>query len=229
MHNILILNAKGGCGKTTIATNIAVHCALKGYNTVILDQDVQGSSTKWLSLRPKENAPIRGIAAFERSRADVTRSWQTRVPPGTDRMIIDAPAGASGGKLMGLVQRADTIIIPVLPSPIDIHVTTHFIQDLLLIGKIRSRNTRVAVVGNRVKESNPRIYVAFRRFLDALHIPFVTEFRDSHNYLRAAQYGLGILEMESTLVEKDLVQWTSLFDWINNSIPLEIAAVSSRS
>jgi len=48
---------------------------------------------------------------------------------------MDAPAGVSGFRLAEFVQRVDTVIVPVLPSPIDIHATTDFIKDLLLVGK----------------------------------------------------------------------------------------------
>ena len=118
MRSILLLNAKGGCGKTTMATNIAAYYAMKGKNVVLADFDPQGSSMDWLDARPADRPPIRGLAA-----------WQSavRVPKNTEYLIMDSPAAVSGRPLANLVQRADSILIPILPSPIDIRAAEHFI------------------------------------------------------------------------------------------------------
>ena len=47
MKVIAVLNEKGGCGKTTIATNLARSLQLEGFNTIIVDSDVQGSARDW--------------------------------------------------------------------------------------------------------------------------------------------------------------------------------------
>ncbi|MCG7961877.1 MAG: ParA family protein, partial [Candidatus Thiodiazotropha taylori] len=48
MKRLLILNSKGGCGKTTIATNLAGYYASAGTPTALFDYDPQGSSHRWL-------------------------------------------------------------------------------------------------------------------------------------------------------------------------------------
>ena len=120
MQRILLLNAKGGCGKTTIATNLAGYFADRGLVTALMDYDPQGSSTVWLNLRDAGRPDIVGIAAYERRRG-VTRSFQLHLPNKVDRIVIDAPSGVSGLQLVDYIQMAETILVPVLPSPIDIH------------------------------------------------------------------------------------------------------------
>ncbi|HEC20551.1 MAG TPA: ParA family protein, partial [Gammaproteobacteria bacterium] len=118
MHRILVLNAKGGCGKTTLAINLASYYAHQGRVTTLLDYDPQGSAMRWLSLRDSERPAIHGIAAFQRRR-DVTRAFQMRLPVEAERVIMDVPAGVTGLGLVEYVQRVDTILLPVLASPID--------------------------------------------------------------------------------------------------------------
>lgn len=213
MRRIIILNSKGGCGKTTIATNLASYYASRELATTLFDYDPQGSSMRWLSTRSDKYQPIHGVAAYQRARADVTRSWQRRVPPGTERTIVDAPAGITGHMLLDYVTEVDVILIPVLPSPIDIHAASRFIQDLLLVGKVRARDIRVGVVANRVKE-NTLVFKALERFLVSLRLPFVAQLRDSQHYVRAAERGIGIHDLEDNRVKRDKRQWNGLINWI---------------
>ena len=215
MQRILILNAKGGCGKTTIATNLAGYFASRRHVTALMDYDPQGSSMKWLSLRDSEHPDIQGIAAYQRRRG-VTRSFQLQIPGKVDRMVIDAPAGISGMQLIDYVQLAETIIMPVLPSPIDIHAAAHFIQDLVLIAKIRSRGIRLGIVANRVRE-NTLVFKDLERFLAVLGIPLIARLRDSQNHMRAAEQGLSIHELKGSRFEPDQQRWDALIRWLDDS------------
>ena len=215
MKRILVLNSKGGCGKTTVATNLASHYASKGFTTALVDHDPQASTMKWLSLRPQEKNEIYGVPAFERPRTGVTMSWHRRVLPGTDRVIIDAPAGVMGQQLQEFVRSVDTILVPVLPSPIDIHAATRFIEDLLLIGKVRSYGVSVGVIANRVKK-NTLVYQSLERFLNTLKLPFLASLRDTQTYVRASARGVGIFEMWDQRVQQDKIQWQPVIDWLEN-------------
>jgi chromosome partitioning protein len=101
----------------------------------------------------------------------------------------------------------------VLPSDIDIHAFSKCIADLLLIAKVRRDENRIGVVANRVKR-NTIIYQSLMRFLDTLRIPVVATLRDSQNYVRAAEQGVGLHEMKKYLVEQDLVDWEPLLAWL---------------
>ncbi len=206
MRTILLLNPKGGCGKTTLATNIASFYARRGHGVVLADFDPQGSSMAWLAARPDRLQPIHGIAAWEEA---------VRVPRGTEYLVLDAPAAVRGRDIAELVRRAQSVILPVLPSPIDIRAASRFVHDLLLVGKVSRRQTKLAVVANRVRE-HTLIYHQLERFLRRLQIPFLTSLRDTQNYIRAAERGVGIFEMAPSLVAQDLEQWKPLTRWLNS-------------
>jgi len=218
MQRILVLNSKGGCGKTTIATNLASYFASEGMSTALVDHDPQGSSMRWLSLRPNEKSEIYGVPAYSRRSAGVTMSWHRRVLPATDKVIIDAPAGVMGQQLQELVRQVDLVIVPVLPSPIDIHAATRFIEELLLIGKVRSFGVEVGVIANRAKK-NTLVYQSLEKFLIALKLPFITTLRDTQNYVRASARGIGIFEMWDQRVQQDKVQWQSVIEWLDGIEP----------
>lgn len=215
MRRILVLNSKGGCGKTTVATTLATHYACQGMKTSLIDYDPQGSAMRWLSQRSKNRPEINGVDAHKSLAMNVTSTWALRVPPQTERIILDAPAGVMGHNILDFLRQIDTIIIPVLPSPIDIHATARFIEDLLIIGKIRQHGIHVGVVANRVKK-NTNVYTALQRFLDTLNLPFITNLRDTQHYVRAAGQGISIHEMWDYRAKVDQKDWKPLFDWLES-------------
>ncbi len=206
MRRIMVLNAKGGCGKTTIATNIASHYAKKGRNVVLADFDPQLSSLDWLLKRDESRPPITGLDAVNNP---------LRVPNGTEIVIFDVNAGVMGRELTAMVRRAETILLPVLPSPIDIRAGAKYIQELLLVGKVSREQTKIGLIANRVKE-NATGYEKLQSFLRNLKIPIVATLRDTQNYLRASERGLGIFDMRHSLVQHDVDQWKPIITWLNS-------------
>ena len=206
MRHIMFLNAKGGCGKSTLTSGLASYYACEGQKVAIVDLDPQRSSMEWLAARSDKDWEITGI---DGTKADA------KVPRNMDVVIYDVPAGLRGKDLTAMVRKAETIIIPVLPSPIDIRAASHFIRDLLLVGKVSRKQTKIAVVANRVKE-NTLVFHKLEIFLNSLKIPFVTALRDSQNYIRAEERGLGIFELGPAAVEHDMEQWEPLLKWLRS-------------
>jgi len=214
MKRIVVINTKGGCGKTTVSTNLASYYASKGVNTALFDYDPQGSSMRWLKLRDHELSNIYGVVAHKNAIKGVTTSWQLRLPPEIDRLIIDTPPGLKGPELVEQLKGADIILIPVLPSPLDIFATADFIRDLLLQVKVRLNKTAIGIVANRVKK-NTIAFQALERFLSSLNIPVVAKIRDTQNYLRAIDNGMGIHELKGQNVYVDKTHWKNVMEWID--------------
>lgn len=213
-RRILVVNSKGGCGKTTIATNLAGCLSSRNHPAVLVDYDPQGSSMQWLSLRSDKHKSVHGIAASRTPSAGTTRTFQMRIPEETQFVIVDAPAGVCGPDLIQLVRDVDTIIIPVLPSPIDIHACSYFIKDLFLVAKVRSKSIRIGVLANRTR-SNNKVYASLIKFLKSLNIEFIGALKDSQSYVHAAQDGLSVVELRNSAAGKDKRQWNELVNWLN--------------
>ncbi len=214
MKRIVVLNPKGGSGKTTIAINLASYYAVQGLKPALMDYDPQGSGTRWLKKRTGEQPAIHGIAAYERN-PRVTRTFQLRLPQGTQRVVVDTPAALDAQKMSELTGRADAILVPVLPSEIDIHACSRCIANLLLVAKIPRQDERIGVIANRVKK-NTLAYQSLMRFLTSLRIPIVATLRDSQAYLRAVESGAGLHEMKQQPMLEDLEQWEPLINWLES-------------
>ena len=208
IYSILVVNFKGGCGKTTISTNLASYFSNAGLKTVLFDFDRQRSSLRWLDRRSDKQPGIEGVTGW----------GVRRYPEGTECVIMDAPAQLDKKELLVLIARADKVIIPVLPSPIDIDAAADFIGTLLVHGKVRDRGKSVCVVANRVR-ANTLVYGRLLKFLKTLNIPFVASLRDTQNYIHAVEKGIGIFELPPSFVADDISRWEPLIKWIEDDMP----------
>lgn len=206
MQNILCMNAKGGCGKTTVAINLATWYADDGRRTALMDFDPQRSAIDWLAARNDYD----GVPAIEGVDAV---AGPARAPAGTEVVISDAPAGTFGSEMIQLLRRADALLVPVLPSAIDMRAAARFIDELLQAGRVSRGQTRIALIANRVRE-NTRVYHVLDDFLSTYDIPLLTHLRESQSYIRSAETGLGIFELAPSQVAQDVVQWDPVIAWL---------------
>jgi len=207
MRHIMVMNAKGGCGKSTLATNIASYFANEGASVALADYDPQRSTLDWIERRPANRETIVGVAAFD----DGLR----RAPRTADILVIDAPARTHNNELTDLVKHAETILVPVLPSTIDIQASDRFIRELKSVGKIERKDAKIGVVANRVREYT-LIFEELDEYLTAARVPYVAALRDAQNYVRAYTRGLGIFELPEYLAWPDWEQWEPLTRWLRS-------------
>ncbi len=207
MRHIMVLNAKGGCGKSTLATNIASYFATEGASVALADYDPQRSSLDWVARRSADRPEIVGVAAFE----DGLR----RVPRTADIVVVDAPARSHGKELTELVKHAETIVVPVLPSTIDMQASTAFIEELRNVGKVQRKQVRIGTVANRVRD-NTLIWGDLDEYLTKARVPYIAALREAQNYVRAYTRGLGIFELPEYLAWPDWEEWEPLTAWLRS-------------
>jgi len=216
MIRIVVINAKGGCGKSTISTNLASFYASNGFPTALYDYDLQGSSMRWLQARPSSVASIHGVTAHKTAARGVTMSWHLRLPAEITRLIVDTPPGLKGPDLAKQLKDADFILIPMLPSWLDICATADFLRELIVNLKINRSKARIAIIANKVRK-NTTAYRELESFLKKLNIPVLAQLRDAQNYNRVTSAGLGIHEVHLQITEIDKKHWQSIFNWIEIS------------
>jgi chromosome partitioning protein len=213
MRSILVLNPKGGCGKSTIATNIAAWFANQDKKVAIADLDPQQSSRDWLSRRP-ESAPAISTAGIHDGRLDA--------PRGTEILVIDSPAGIHGKRLATYVSVSETMIMPLMASAMDMSAAERFIEELFSLRRLIRRKIKLATVANRVREDTVSAakldyYLEKMKLPGGRKLPFITVLRNSQNYVKAAESGLGIFEFAPSKTTYDREQWQPLVSWLASS------------
>jgi len=207
MRHIMVLNAKGGCGKSTLATNIASYFANEGANVALADYDPQRSSLDWLERRPDNRPTIAGVAAFDGGLRHVPRS--------SDIVVSDAPARSHGKELTDLINHAETIVVPVLPSTIDMQATTTFLKELQSVGKLQRKQAKIGALANRVRD-NTLIFDDLDEYLTKARVPYIAALREAQNYVRAYTRGLGIFELPEYLAWPDWDEWEPVTAWLRS-------------
>ena len=205
MKTILIVNPKGGSGKTTVATNLAGYFASSGDNVLLFDMDRQRSATGWLERRPE------GLPDIHSWNSRSQRSALGKAKP--DWLVVDTPAGMHGAKLADAIQRADRVVVPVQPSAFDMGAASEFMEILHAERKVRRGKVEVAVIGMRV-DLRTRSALALEAFLEETEFPVLTYLRDAQVYVQAAEEGLSLFDMPPYRAEHEMGQWQPLLEWL---------------
>ena len=205
MRVILLANPKGGCGKTTVATNLAAALAARGERVYLWDLDRQKSALEWLSLRPPTLPVIR--------RLDGRRPDEQRGSADGGWMVLDSPAGLHGKNLGHAVKAAEKVIVPVQPSVFDMAATRDFVRLLIEEKAVRKARTFVSIVGVRV-DARTRAAATLRDFLAQYDLPVLAFLRDTQLYPNSAFTGRSIFDLPLSLAGQDLEQWSSIIDWV---------------
>ncbi len=212
---ITIMNGKGGSGKSTIATNLATVLSSHPNSVTIIDNDPQASSIRWLRERPHTSIPIKGVTAGEITRLRNIQLWNSGISSDTKYVIVDTQAGLKGIELSDVIDRSDMIIIPVLPSAIDMRATADFVAQVFLSKSYRRTRKPIGVVANRVINDSV-IYRKLQKFLLSLRMNFISTFSDNKAYLIAAEKGMGIFEVNEPNTGGERTEWDLLAGWVED-------------
>lgn len=206
MKTILVAGSKGGVGKTTVATHLAAAAALAGKRTVLADADPQGSSTRWAERRAGLESAVLPIEA-------TGRKGLKKVPDDTEVLIIDAPAGAQAAELEAFLDVADAVVVPVLPSALDIEAIVGFLNSLAKVPRVHKRKLPVGLVLNRTKPWTQTSQQALNMLADWPY-PVVAQLRDTQGYVVMTGLGRSVFDYRSAQVREHQSDWEPLLQWL---------------
>ncbi len=207
MKTVLVASSKGGVGKTTLATHLAAQAALDGLNTALVDADPQGSATRWAQRRAGLDSAVLPLDGTHR------KAWKKQLPDDTQRMVVDARAGAMADDLDVFLDIADAVVVPVQPSTLDIEATVPFLDTLARHPRVRRGELRVGLVGNKLKPWTNASQQAVD-LLKAWPYPVVAQLRDSQAYVVLTSLGKSLFDYHSAQVRDHQADWQPLLRWL---------------
>jgi chromosome partitioning protein len=142
-----------------------------------------------------------------------TIGWSLKIPPTTDVLVVDTPAGLRPHQLSEFLRRCDTVLVPIVPSGIDTRATTAFLSELAQATSVRSGGVRVGVVANRVK-ARTLAARALPEVLSDLPFTLTASLRDTQAYVLAGAMGKGVFDFHGATIASCQADWGALLDWV---------------
>lgn len=204
MMIVAVVNTKGGSGKTTIATHLAAHFAQRGAATGLADLDPQESAAAWLARRPYTLPAIHPV--------DLERA---KPPKHLERLVVDAPAALKRKAVAEVVETADVLVIPVLPSVFDEDGTRRFLDHIADLKAVRKGRRDICFVANRVR-LRTRAAERLEAFLAEMRYPVMARLRDTLTYANLAAEGQSLFDVPSARLDEHRRDWRPLLDYLDN-------------
>ena len=201
---ILVMNPKGGVGKSTFVAGVMSQLLHQGYRVELIDFDKQKSSHDWA----REVSPGHSQTYNPSLRSLSNMATTLRVKQNTDFVILDSPSSFTRDDMARYTYFVDAVILPMSPSPVDLHTSLPFIQSILDSGILRARNISMAFVVNRCHQADAQIEHVHRLLQHFRHYPTLGLMSEDAAYQEAFYYRT---MLPLTL---DVLFWAQVMNWL---------------
>ena len=219
MEKIVVISSQKGCGKTTIATNLAAIHSKEGYEVTLVDYTKKEDALHWSEKRSEQLSPVSVVAAYNTRSSMMTKEWMQQVGSigkleNHNKVIMDANNDELiGQRRADVINRADIIIVPVAPALGGLTEFSDFLSEL--ITSARRNKSRLMVVANML-EADQLMLLFVRQVLNKFKIPVIAKISTLVGYSKALATGKSICEIERIDALEECVSWKKLIDGIHS-------------
>ncbi len=201
---ISVTNLKGGVGKTTVAVNVAVGFALKGYSVCLVDSDrEQRSATEWRDNRDKPETEVTVVSISEKQFTGEIKALRGKF----DIVVIDGVPQLSE-LAQYMIGVSDLVLIPITPSLIDYRGFETFFKkykEIKIMKEEMGGSVIGAVVINRVQRN--RLITEIPEAVESYDIKLLaSRLFDRLAYKDTFTEGLSVLEYKDEKAKDEVQQ-----------------------
>ena len=202
---IALTNSKGGVGKTTIAVHLAVWLHEQGNSVHVIDADVQGSTSRWIS----ECCPE--ITVHRLHTPDEVLEKTPSILKEADIIVADGPAGLSE-VTRSLLLVADCTLLPCGPSALDLRSVQEAIRVVRQAQQIRKGPPKAILIPNKL-QTQYRLSKELIETAKTLEIPSVTGLKLRQAFADAVGQGVTVWKLPKAIEATEEI--TRLFKELN--------------
>ena len=201
---VLVMNQKGGVGKSTCAAALLSHLSHLGYNVELIDFDRQCPCHDWA----KNALPgcSQSYPPSLRSFSNIAMTLKVRRE--SDFIVIDSPSNFSQEEMVRYTYFINAILLPMSPSPLDLHTSLPFIQDLIESGVLSTRKIALAFVVNRCVTHDGRVARTEQLLQHFRQYPTLGQVSENVLYQEA------FFDKQALPVTLDLQLWRRVIEWL---------------
>ena len=197
MGVISVLNPKGGCGKTTISTNLARALHDQGLHVLLVDSDPQGSARDWHATR--DDNPLELIALDRPNNIKTLSSMADNY----DFIVIDGAAKLED-MLAACIKVSDLVLIPVQPSPYDIWAASDLVDFIKARQEVTDGKPHACFILSRIVEGT-KLGQDIRAALDDYALPVIrATIGQRQVYPQTAAEGLSVYETDNDKAKAEI-------------------------
>ena len=211
---VTVCNQKGGCGKTNVAMTLGGSLAARGFSTLIVDGDPQGTATRWFSAATDDRPFPAAVINLADTRQHIARAIKPHID-NYDVIIVDCPPSLESPVTLSTLVVADLALVPVIPAPGDIWATSRLVG---LVEQATGLNAglQVRVVPNMVQGT--ALALAAMQALKEIPLPAARSFLTLRTAYRQAQAeGSTVLTLRDIRVREEA---TALVDEVSKLLGL---------
>jgi chromosome partitioning protein len=192
---IVVGGTKGGTGKSTLVTNLAAIDLGKGFDSILVDADRQGSSSAWASVREETNHDIPRVPTIQKFGQLALNNELKALAKKYYNVFVDA-GGYDSEELRASLLAADKILVPLKPAQFDVWTLPRIIE-IISQSQMYNPNLRPYFVINGA-HTNPSVkevedVLALAEEVEGM-VFCQTVIRNRRAYVKAAAQGLGVTE-----------------------------------
>jgi chromosome partitioning protein len=194
---IVVGGTKGGVGKTTLATNLAVMDALEGGDTLLLDTDRQGSASAWSQTREASESPLVRVPTMQKFGNQALTNELKALSGKYQNIFVDA-GGYDSQELRASILAANTLIVPIRPAQVDIWSLPRMFEIITQAQIFNPTLRTLFVINGAQAQSSKEIESILNLTNDVEGMEFVqTVVHQRKAFARSVGLGLGVCELKA--------------------------------